>query len=79
MGYPVISFSYDDVEQRPEVCIALLRMVMCRFHAHSAPISRAVLAEKEIIRLGIGGWRWRWAVGGGSHWYQGKQAINSGS
>ncbi|MBW5447994.1 DUF559 domain-containing protein [Cohnella sp. CFH 77786] len=53
MGYTVISFSYDDVEQRPEVCVALLRMVMSRFQSNPSPVSRAVMAEKELIRLAI--------------------------
>jgi hypothetical protein len=53
MGYHVISFAYDDVEQRPELCITLLRLVLSRFEPERAPISRALLAEKEIIRLAI--------------------------
>jgi hypothetical protein len=53
MGYQVISFAYDDVEQRPELCITLLRMVLSRYQSGRAPVSRALLAEKEIIRLAI--------------------------
>ncbi|MEX2460841.1 MAG: DUF559 domain-containing protein [Paenibacillaceae bacterium] len=53
MGFHVISFAYDDVEQRPELCISLLRMVLSRFHSNKAPVSRILLAEKEIIRLTI--------------------------
>lgn len=53
MGYHVISFSYDDVERHPELCITMLRMVMSRHQAEQAPVSRALLAEKEIIRLAI--------------------------
>lgn len=53
MGYHVISFAYDDVEQRPDVCIALLRMVLSRYTPSQAPVSRALLAEKEIVRLAI--------------------------
>ncbi|MNY46886.1 hypothetical protein D3C86_1821090 [compost metagenome] len=30
MGYQVISFSYDDVAHRPELCITLLRMLISR-------------------------------------------------
>jgi hypothetical protein len=51
MGYSVISFAYDDIEQRPDVCIALLRMVLSRYQTGQPPVSRALLAEKEIIRL----------------------------
>jgi hypothetical protein len=53
MGYQVISFAYDDVEQRPELCITLLRLVLTRYQTAKAPVSRAILAEKEIIRLAI--------------------------
>ncbi|MDF2716481.1 MAG: hypothetical protein K0R28_3406 [Paenibacillus sp.] len=53
MGYQVISFAYDDVEQRSDVCIALLRMVLSRYVPSQAPVSRALLAEKEIVRLAI--------------------------
>jgi very-short-patch-repair endonuclease len=31
MGFTVISFAFDDVEQRPELCLTLLRMVLSRF------------------------------------------------
>jgi very-short-patch-repair endonuclease len=51
MGYNLISFAYDDVEQRPELCMTLLRLVLSRYQASPPPVSRAVLAEKEIIRL----------------------------
>ena len=30
-GYYVISFAYDDVEQRPDICITLLRMVLSKY------------------------------------------------
>ncbi|WP_409344356.1 DUF559 domain-containing protein [Paenibacillus sp. MBLB4367] len=53
MGYRVISFAYDDVEQRPELCITLLRMVLSRYQPSKTPVSRALLAEKELIRLAI--------------------------
>jgi len=53
MGYQVIAFAYDDVEQRPEVCIMLLRMVLSRYQPEHSPVSRASIAEKEAIRLAI--------------------------
>ncbi len=53
MGYVVLSFAYDDVEQRPELCMQLLRMVLSRYEPAKAPVSRGVLVEKEIIRLAI--------------------------
>ncbi|MBO9606901.1 MAG: hypothetical protein J7639_13160 [Paenibacillaceae bacterium] len=51
MGFTVISFAYDDIEQRPELCIRLLRMVINRYQPAQVPVERAVLAEKELIRL----------------------------
>jgi hypothetical protein len=53
MGYQVISFAYDDVEQRPELCIMLLRMVLSRYSPEELPVSRAVLAEKDVVRYAI--------------------------
>lgn len=52
MGYHVISYAYDDVEQRPELCITLLRMALNRYQPSHIPVSRALLAEK-IIRFAI--------------------------
>ena len=51
MGYQVISFSYDDVAHRPEICITLLRMVMSRFQTAPAPIHDDYAITREIIRL----------------------------
>jgi len=53
MGFDVNSFAYDDVERRPELCITLLRLVLGRFQPEKAPVQRAILLEKEIIRLTI--------------------------
>lgn len=53
MGYNVISFAYDDVEQQPDLCITLLRMILSRYQPAASPICRAILAEKEIIRLAL--------------------------
>ncbi|MGG1552172.1 DUF559 domain-containing protein [Paenibacillus ferrarius] len=53
MGYPVISFAYDDVEQRPELCQSLLRMVLSRYLPNSSAASRPVMAEKELLRLAV--------------------------
>ncbi|AIQ71498.1 MarR family transcriptional regulator [Paenibacillus graminis] len=53
MGYHVISFAYDDVEQRPELCMTLLRMVLGRFQPSEAPVSRVLLLEQEIVRLAV--------------------------
>jgi hypothetical protein len=53
MGYHVVSFAYDDVERRSELCRTLLRMVMSRYRSERLPVSRAKIAEKEVIRLAI--------------------------
>lgn len=53
MGYHVISFAYDDVEKRPDLCINLLRMVLGRYQPAEAPVSRVQLMEQEVIRLTI--------------------------
>ena len=53
MGYQVISFAYDDIEQRSELCISLLRMVLARYQASKTPVQRARLAEKEVLRLAV--------------------------
>lgn len=54
MGFQVISFAYDDVAQRPELCKTLLRMVLGRYTALDTSRSsspRISIAEREIIRL----------------------------
>jgi len=51
MGYSVISFSYDNVEQQPELSISLLRMVLSRFQANAVSLSRPLADEKEVLRL----------------------------
>jgi very-short-patch-repair endonuclease len=51
MGFRVISFAYDDVSQRPELCINLLRMLLSRFEASTLPVKVSLLAERETIRL----------------------------
>lgn len=51
MGYQVISFAYDDVAQRPDLCMTLLRMVFSRYHPESSPVTIKSVAEREIIRL----------------------------
>lgn len=51
LGYQVISFAYDDVSQRPELCRTLLKMLLGRFLAESVPIPLNGLAEREVTRL----------------------------
>lgn len=53
MGYQVVSFSYDDVAQHPELCMTLLRMVLSRYQSDPSPADLTSLQEREIIRLAI--------------------------
>jgi hypothetical protein len=51
MGYQVISFAYDDVAARPELCMTLLRMVLSRYRSDTCPAGLKSTAEREIVRL----------------------------
>ncbi len=51
LGFRVVSFAYDDVAHRPELCITLLRMLLSHYQSAPSPTNRAILAEKEVIRL----------------------------
>ncbi len=51
MGFQVISFAYDDVAHRPELCLTLLRMLISRYQPDSSPTCLKSVAEREIIRL----------------------------
>ncbi|MBD0383787.1 hypothetical protein [Paenibacillus sedimenti] len=51
LGYRVVSFAYDDVAYRPELCITLLRMLLSRYQPSPSPASVALIAEKEVVRL----------------------------
>lgn len=53
MGYQVVSFAYDDVEQRPELCMTLMRMVLGRYMTSAVPEGKTLLAEREVIRFVI--------------------------
>lgn len=53
MGYVVISFSYDDVRERPDLCIMLLRMVLSQYESGhmTGEVPKMTITEKEVIRL----------------------------
>lgn len=53
MGFQVISFAYDDVAHRPDICIYLLRMVLSRFESVNKQVERIFFADQEIIRYAI--------------------------
>ncbi|OPH53270.1 hypothetical protein BC351_05170 [Paenibacillus ferrarius] len=58
MGWKMIHFSYDDVQNRPEVCRMLLQLVMSPYLIRNQAIRPAVLAEKEVLRLAWSLGRW---------------------
>lgn len=47
IGFQVISFAYDDVAHRPELCMTLLRMVFSRYQPESSPVDLKNVAERE--------------------------------
>ena len=51
MGFQVISFAFDDVAYRPELCIALLRLVLSRYQPVASPVNLSCVLEREIIRF----------------------------
>ncbi|MDF2937987.1 MAG: hypothetical protein K0Q90_3360 [Paenibacillaceae bacterium] len=51
LGFQVVSLAYDDVQQRPELCITLLKLVLSRFLPKEAPRGGVTVRERELIRL----------------------------
>ncbi|NBD24672.1 DUF559 domain-containing protein [Paenibacillus glycinis] len=52
MGFQVVSFAYDDVANRPELCLTLLRMLLSRYRTQSPLLEDPPnLMEREIIRF----------------------------
>ncbi|MFD0697751.1 hypothetical protein ACFQZT_27115 [Paenibacillus sp. GCM10027628] len=58
MGWKMIHFSFDDVQNRPEVCRMLLQLVMSPYLIRSTSIHPAVMGEKEVLRLAWELGRW---------------------
>ena len=52
-GYRVISFAYDDVSKRPELCRDLLQMLLNRYLALEQPTNLSSIFENEVIRLAL--------------------------
>jgi hypothetical protein len=52
-GYRVISFAYDDVKDRPELCRNLLQMLLNRYLVLEQPTNRTPLSENGVIRLAL--------------------------
>lgn len=55
LGYRIFSFAYDDVEQRPELSMSMLTLLMGQYETTStaSPDNSDILAEKELIRHAI--------------------------
>ncbi|GGH32923.1 hypothetical protein [Paenibacillus segetis] len=53
VGYRVISFAYDDVSERPELCRSLLQMLFNRYVAQDQPTQCSTIIENEVIRLAL--------------------------
>jgi hypothetical protein len=53
IGYRVVSFAYDDVSDRPDLCLTLLKLFLSQFQTIETPIKPAKLAEKEIIKMAL--------------------------
>lgn len=51
IGYTVISFSYDDVKDQPDLCITLLKLVLSNFEPRAKPTERKIIGEHEVLRL----------------------------
>lgn len=50
-GFRLVSFAYDDVIQRPDTCIFLLRMLLSRYKPSGGPVNLTALAEREIVLM----------------------------
>ncbi|WEK53172.1 MAG: hypothetical protein P0Y55_11265 [Candidatus Cohnella colombiensis] len=53
MGFHIISFAYDDVAHRPELCIYLLRMMLSQYESSESKVERVNFADKEILRYAV--------------------------
>jgi hypothetical protein len=51
LGWKMIHFSFDDVQQRPHVCRSLLQLVLSPYLLRSRPARPAVLIEQEVLRF----------------------------
>lgn len=53
LGFKVLSFAYDDVADRPDLCMALLRVVLSRHQPGQPAVDLRTRTEREIILLAI--------------------------
>ncbi|MBU5445121.1 BlaI/MecI/CopY family transcriptional regulator [Paenibacillus sp. MSJ-34] len=58
MGWKMLHFSFDDVQNRPEICRTLLQLAVAPYLIRNKAVSPPVLIEKEVLRLAWGLGRW---------------------
>jgi len=51
MGWTMVHFSYDDVQNRPEVCRMLLQLIVGPYLLRKPASSSLAEAEKDVLRL----------------------------
>lgn len=51
MGWRMIHFSFDDIQQRPEVCRMLLQLVLAPYLARKSASVTILSEEKEVLRF----------------------------
>ncbi|ETT49384.1 MULTISPECIES: hypothetical protein [Paenibacillus] len=51
MGWRMIHFSFDDIQQRPEVCRMLLQLVLAPYLARNSASVAILSEEKEVLRF----------------------------
>ncbi|OMC94480.1 hypothetical protein MKX34_12770 [Paenibacillus sp. FSL R5-0636] len=51
MGWRMIHFSFDDIQQRPEVCRMLLQLVLAPYLARKSASAAILSEEKEVLRF----------------------------
>jgi hypothetical protein len=51
MGWKMVHFSYDDVQNRPEICQTLLQLVINPYIIQSHSIRPADVIEKDVLRF----------------------------
>ena len=53
IGYRVVCLAYDDVADRPDLCLTLLRLYFSQFHVANTPLKPSLLGEKEILKFAL--------------------------
>lgn len=53
IGYRLISLTYDNVANRPELCTTLLRLFFSQFQDIQVPKQVTLLGEKEVIKFAL--------------------------